>query len=99
MPELLVASHIIPWSKDESNRLNPSNGLALSAIHDKAFDQGIITITSEFTVQVSKRKFIDSDEFYAASLISFDGKPIVFPDKFSPNSEFLKYHRENVFEK
>jgi putative restriction endonuclease len=33
---LLIASHIVPWSKDKANRLNPSNGLCLSAIHDRA---------------------------------------------------------------
>lgn len=41
-PRLLIASHIVPWSKDKTNRLNPSNGLCLSAIHDRAFDQGFI---------------------------------------------------------
>jgi hypothetical protein len=28
-PRLLLASHIVPWSKDKANRLNPSNGLCL----------------------------------------------------------------------
>lgn len=28
-PELLIASHIMPWSKDEKNRMNPMNGLKL----------------------------------------------------------------------
>ncbi|PKO63479.1 MAG: hypothetical protein CVU23_10510 [Betaproteobacteria bacterium HGW-Betaproteobacteria-17] len=40
---LLIASHIVPWSKDKANRLNPSNGLCLSAIHDRAFDKGLIS--------------------------------------------------------
>ena len=40
VPELLNASHIIPWSKDEANRMNPRNGLCLNAIHDRAFDRG-----------------------------------------------------------
>jgi len=35
---LLVASHIVPWRSDPGNRLNPKNGLCLSAIHDRAFD-------------------------------------------------------------
>ena len=42
IPDFLVASHIIPWSKDEKNRLNPENGLCLNSIHDKAFDKGFI---------------------------------------------------------
>ena len=43
--ELIVASHILPWSKDKGNRLNPKNGLALNYLHDKAFDCGLLTVT------------------------------------------------------
>ena len=42
IPELLVASHIKPWSKDKENRINPHNGLCLNSIHDKAFDRGFL---------------------------------------------------------
>ena len=52
-PPLLVASHIIPWSKDEQNRLNPKNGLLLNNLHDKAFDQGFITINKDFKIKIS----------------------------------------------
>src|SRR5258708_2851259 len=41
VPELLVASHIIPWAEDVPNRLNPRNGLCLNALHDRAFDRGL----------------------------------------------------------
>jgi putative restriction endonuclease len=53
IPELLNASHIIPWSKDEENRVNPRNGLCLNAIHDRAFDRGLLTITPEYVVKIS----------------------------------------------
>ena len=53
IPDFLVASHIIPWSRNTENRLNPRNGLCLNSIHDKAFDRGFITITPEFNVKVS----------------------------------------------
>jgi putative restriction endonuclease len=46
---LLLASHIIPW-RDESHkkeRLNPCNGICLSALYDKAFDKGLITISPD----------------------------------------------------
>lgn len=33
IPELLIASHIIPWKDREDLRLNPSNGLCLCALH------------------------------------------------------------------
>ena len=40
--DLLIASHIVPWNKNKTTRLNPANGLCLSAIHDKAFDRGLV---------------------------------------------------------
>ena len=52
-PRLLIASHIIPWSEDKVNRLNPRNGLCLSALHDRAFDVGLITVTTDFRVRIS----------------------------------------------
>ena len=97
IPKLLVASHIVPWRIDSVNRLNPRNGLALSVLHDKAFDLGMITINEDMTVQVSKKEFRVSDEFVVTALKSYDGKSIELPDKFRPDEEFLDYHRQNVF--
>ena len=44
-PELLRASHIIPWAKcdNDQERLNVHNGLLLSALWDAAFDAGLVT--------------------------------------------------------
>ena len=52
---LVIASHIVPWSMDTKNRLNPQNGLCLSALHDRAYDQGLITVMPDFTVRVSAK--------------------------------------------
>lgn len=97
VPNLLIASHIIPWKDDEKNRLNPRNGLCLSALHDKAFDTGIITIADDYTVQVSRKDYSSDDTFYLSALLKYDGKPIILPDKFYPNEEFLEYHRNQIF--
>lgn len=53
IPDFLVASHIKSWSKDKENRTNPHNGLCLNSIHDKAFDKGFITVTSDYKILVS----------------------------------------------
>jgi HNH endonuclease len=53
VPELLNASHIIPWRVDHKNRTNPRNGLCLNATHDRAFDCGLITITDDYRVKLS----------------------------------------------
>lgn len=50
---LLIASHIKPWRADEQNRLNPRNGLCLSALADRAFDQGMISLTNNYEIMVS----------------------------------------------
>lgn len=94
--ELLIASHIVPWSKDEKNRLNPMNGLCLNALHDKAFDAGLITITAnDYTIKVSsklKKKNVPTsiDE----NFIKLDGKEMLLPDKFLPARELLKIHND-----
>lgn len=53
-PKLLVASHIVPWRSNKQNRLNPKNGLCLSALHDRAFDLGLISVSPAYKIQVSK---------------------------------------------
>ena len=97
LPKLLVASHIVPWKEDPSNRLNPRNGLSLSMLHDKAFDIGIITINEDMTVRVSRRERV-KDDFYVSALLNYEGKPISLPEKFQPHADFLAYHREHIFE-
>jgi predicted restriction endonuclease len=94
---LLVASHIVPWSKDKANRLNPSNGLCLSALHDKAFDQGLITVLPDWRIKVSKHIEGAKKEFCKTAIISLEGKEIALPEKFSPSGEFLSYHNKNIF--
>lgn len=97
VPQLLVASHIVPWRSDVKNRLNPRNGLCLSMLHDKAFDVGLISVADDFTVQVSpKLKRLD-DEFLASAILKYDGQRVQTPDKFLPHREFLMFHRETVF--
>lgn len=97
--ELLIASHIVPWSKDEKNRLNPMNGLCLNALHDKAFDTGLITITpDDYKIKLSpilKSKSVTSAIEY--NFIAFENKSITLPDKFLPSKEFLDFHNNNIF--
>lgn len=97
--ELLVAGHIKPWSQDEQNRLNPRNGIAINALHDKAFENGLITITPDYKIKISnvllKGKKSDSLEKY---FFQYENKDIFLPSKFLPDIEFLKYHNENRFQ-
>lgn len=96
-PRLLVASHIVPWRVDEDNRLNPHNGLALSMLHDKAFDIGLITVDEKLRVVVSEQDWPDDDEFAQQALVNCHGQPLNQPEKFMPQQAFLEHHRENIF--
>ncbi|MBE9607799.1 HNH endonuclease [Chitinilyticum piscinae] len=93
-PKLLVASHIVPWSKDERNRLNPANGLCLSALHDK---EGLLTIRPDFTICVSERLLTDQSQLAKDYFWRFNGEGITLPNKFNPDPSFLAYHAEHVF--
>jgi putative restriction endonuclease len=100
IPDFLVASHIIPWSKDEFNRLNPQNGLCLNSIHDKAFDKGFITITNDYHVKVSPQlKNYKNESAVLDFFVKYDKQKITLPDRFDPSKEFLDYHFENIFKK
>ena len=96
-PRLLVASHIVPWSKDKSNRLNPSNGLCLSAIHDRAFDKGLISVSDDFRVIVSKKLMQRKDDFLRSAISSLHNRKIALPSRFQPKFEFLAWHRDKWF--
>ena len=95
VPSLLIASHIVPWRHDKANRVNPRNGLLLSALHDKAFDNGLLTISDDLTVRVSRAY---DDEYFRESIGRYEGRRIHLPEKFSPDPEFLSYHRERIFQ-
>jgi hypothetical protein len=94
---LLIASHIVPWSQDKANRLNPSNGLCLSAIHDRAFDKGLITLSEDMKVIVSAELKRNKEPFVMEVLIPLDAKPIELPERFAPQKEFIEWHRNVHF--
>lgn len=93
-PELLIASHILPWSKDEKNRMNPMNGLALNGLHDKAFECGLIAFDDDYRLMVSSKLKKDETQSIKKYFIELERQQIALPDKFLPSREFLKIHRE-----
>ena len=98
--ELLIASHIKPWSvsDEKTERTNPSNGLCLNALHDKAFDKGYITITPDFKIIVSAElKKTEMDDKTRLWLLSYNNKEITLPDQFKPDRRFIEYHNDLIF--
>ena len=98
VPELLIASHIIPWSQDKKNRLNPQNGICLNNLHDKAFDSGLITFDSSFKMVLSKQLKENKNVSIETYFHKFDGVQLNFPKRFIPDKEFMEYHSKNIFQ-
>ena len=96
-PQLLIASHIVPWSSDKANRLNPSNGLCLSAIHDRAFDKGLISLTDDGRVMLSDEIRKRDEVFVKTVFLPLENKLIEMPERFTPDHAFLHHHRTAIF--
>ena len=101
VPQLLLASHIIPWAdkSHKKDRLNPCNGICLSALYDKAFDKGLFTISpDDYTIQLSSAlREYGTQEYFDKQFGSISGKQITMPIEYKPNRDFLAYHRDHVF--
>jgi predicted restriction endonuclease len=94
MPQLLVASHIIPWSIDKSLRMNPQNGICLCALHDRAFDKGILRIASDYLISISPL-VLDAEPIPSITdyLTRYDGKSLTLPDRWLPHPALLARNR------
>lgn len=94
IPELNIASHIIPWAEDETKRLDPRNGLCLSATYDAAFDRNLISLDDDYRIIISKditdQYTNESVKYY---FISKEGEKIKLPSSYLPHKDCLAEHR------
>lgn len=97
VPDLLVASHIVPWSKSTTRRCDPTNGLCLNALHDRAFDRGLITFDSQLRLIASPILLDGHDLGLLRGTLSLVGCQLKVPDRFQPDADALRFHREIVF--
>lgn len=93
---LLIASHIVPWREDKANRLNPSNGLCLSAIHDRAFDSYLFSLTDDWRVVLSSQLRSTKDRFLRDVFHPIEGQRIQLPERFVPTIAFVEQHRNHM---
>lgn len=100
-PQLLIASHIKPWAKSSNaEKLDPKNGLCLNALHDRAFDRGLITIDRKHRVRVSSELLRRSSSPVLQQWAKdYKGKKIALPEKLvdAPAPDFLEWHADNIF--
>jgi len=93
IPELLVASHIVPWARDAKQRMNPRNGLCLNALHDRAFDRGLMFIAGDMTVRFREELLRNQPRASGLDwLLGYEGKPVSMPRKFRPDPDLLARH-------
>lgn len=100
IPDLLIASHIMPWSKNEQERLNPENGICFSSLYDNAFDKGYISINDKFEVLISpilKKK--QTEKYYEKYFAYLPSSKLHLPKKYLPKKEFLEFHFDTIFKR
>lgn len=93
-PTLLIASHIKPWAhSNDKEKIDPKNGLLLSPLYDRLFDQGLITFTNDKHMRISiwlderNRKRLDLVDNKRYDRLPFDEERLVY----------LDYHRSIIF--
>ena len=91
-PDFLVAAHIVPWSLDHTIRLDPSNGICMSLLVDRAFENGYIFIGDDLRVAVNWKK-VDGDVALKALLSPYHNKALELPAKCPPKVEHLQRRR------
>lgn len=89
-PDLLVASHILPWADTPAERTNPRNGLLLNRLHDRAFENGHLVIENDLRVTFSPRLSPVTREKLERTARTH----LRLPDRFAPDPAFLQQHRE-----
>jgi putative restriction endonuclease len=87
---LLTASHIVAWQDDHSLRLNPSNGLCLNALHDRAFDRHLITFDEEYRMVIAN----DVPSEARRQLEKVESRTLTMPTRFLPDQMYLERHRQ-----
>jgi hypothetical protein len=96
--QLLIASHIIPWRERADLRLNPHNGLCFCALHDKAFDAGLLTLDEQYRILISSEidDYLPQHGLENAFRI-YHLHPMTLPEKYLPHQEFLDFRRTHIF--
>ena len=88
------ASHIVPWAKNERARLDPSNGLYLSATYDAAFDRQLFTLDEDYRIVLGcELKAQATEPSIQEYFIQREGQRIQLPTSYLPSQSYLEQHR------
>ncbi len=95
--DVLRASHISAWAEDKANRLNPENGLCLSATYDAAFDRHLISLDEDYRLILSPSLHeYTTNKAFQQQFKALEGHRITMPTHFLPSQEFLAKHRDKM---
>lgn len=94
MTDLLIASHIKPWSESSNEeKLDPYNGLLLLPNYDKLFDKHLISFDDDGKIIISPQ--IKKEEYKVLGISANDKLFNVFKQ----NKPYLKTHRKKFYDK
>lgn len=90
---LLIASHIKPWrASNNSERLDPKNGLLLTPTYDRLFDNGFISFDNDTSLLVSPwLAILNKERLALESGMLIDNLPV------AGREGFLEFHRSEIF--
>jgi putative restriction endonuclease len=78
--------------------MNPRNGMCMCVLHDKAFDRGLMSITDNYKVLLSASiKKLSNELAVQRGFLPYDGIEVRLPNKFIPDKQYIKFHRNNIF--
>lgn len=93
--KLLIASHIVPWSKSSPvEKTDRDNGLLLSVSWDAVFDKGFVSFDDNGTLMCSE--MLDAESAWLLGIATEAKLP---PEMLTEGrKKYLSWHREHVFE-
>ena len=93
-PSLLTAAHILRWADHKDKRIDPQNGICLSKLVDKCFEDYLLFIDENYRIEVPQ--ITKKDKELYAQLKTFIGKKIFLPKNkdYRPNKNYLRIHKE-----
>lgn len=90
-PDLLIASHIKPWScSSNMERIDPFNGIMLVSNYDSLFDRGYITFKDDGFIKISKR-------LTAQERLKLNIDKNIQIQLHEEHKKYLHFHRECCF--
>ena len=92
---VVEAAHVKPWS--ESHDDSPTNGMSLCRLCHWSFDEGLMSVSKNYEVMVSKRMSIEKN--FPAHVLTLSDRGIFKPEDkdFWPGQENLEWYRSKKF--